>query len=124
LSQFTPDGAGLDRDGLFFAAGRASVRLSRKWIALIGALILTQGVTLAFLFWPPPPHVAPVPDATPTVAAETPSPRVGDQAGMWTDRESNFGADNKMFPNILVEPMIPAQPPLRAFGPLPADLLQ
>jgi hypothetical protein len=52
LSQFTPDGSSLDRDALLFAAGRASVRPSRGWMAATGMLAACQFLTLAFL-WPP-----------------------------------------------------------------------
>ena len=38
LSRFTPDGSGLDRDALLFAAGRASARPNRRWVALAAAL--------------------------------------------------------------------------------------
>ena len=42
LSRFTPDGAGLDRDSLLFAAGRASARPSRRWQALAAALAASR----------------------------------------------------------------------------------
>jgi hypothetical protein len=51
LSKFTPDGAGLDRDALFFNAGRASVRPRRVWMVTAGALAACQVLTLA-LMWP------------------------------------------------------------------------
>jgi hypothetical protein len=46
LSRFTPDGSGLDRDALLFAAGRAAARPSRRWQVLAGALAASQLVTL------------------------------------------------------------------------------
>jgi hypothetical protein len=49
LGRFTPDGAGLDRDAILFAAGRASVRPQRSWKAIAGVLTLTQVLTLMLL---------------------------------------------------------------------------
>src|SRR5438477_4896996 len=75
LSRFTPDGAGLDRDALLFAAGRASARPNRRWQALAAALAVGQVLTLALL-WPRPPDAAPAPPAvapTPAPAAQPPT---------------------------------------------------
>ncbi len=55
LSRFTPDAGKLDRDALLFAAGRASARPGRRWMALTGALAASQLLTLLFL-WPRTPH--------------------------------------------------------------------
>jgi hypothetical protein len=41
LSRFTPDAGGLDRDSLLFAAGRASARPNRPWVALAAGLALS-----------------------------------------------------------------------------------
>lgn len=53
LSQFTPHPGSLDRDALLFAAGRASARPNRRWLALAGTLAVSQLVTL-LLLWPLP----------------------------------------------------------------------
>ena len=55
LSRFTPDGSGLDRDALLFAAGRASVRHNRRWRVVAGGLAASQLLTL-LLLWPHTPH--------------------------------------------------------------------
>ena len=40
LGRFTPDGSGIDRDALLFAAGRASVKPDRRWQSVAGLLAL------------------------------------------------------------------------------------
>src|SRR5438270_112330 len=87
LSRFTPDGSGLDRDALLFAAGRASIRPNRAWMAIAGALAASQVLTLAFL-WPKPatPAALPgVPPSTPQVA-EVPPPRNASELGVLNRR--------------------------------------
>lgn len=49
LSQFTPSMAGVNRDDLLFAAGRASAPRSGKWMVLAGILGASQTLTLALL---------------------------------------------------------------------------
>ena len=125
LSRFTPDATGLDRDTLLFAAGRASVRTHRKWQALAGSLALSQALTLVIL-WPqtPPPsqspaHVvveSPAPAPLPEESVPDPPPEGMLRAGMLSmdvDRPKPIGE----------EQMIPPEPSLRAFGPLPASIL-
>src|SRR5438270_7884688 len=53
LSRFTPDAGGLDRDSLLYAAGRASARPNRPWIALAAVLAVAQPLSL-MLLWPHP----------------------------------------------------------------------
>jgi hypothetical protein len=60
LSRFTPNGAGLDRDAILFAAGRRSARSSRLWPLVAGMLAATQALTLVML-WPAPAQVVSVP---------------------------------------------------------------
>src|SRR5260370_244631 len=69
LSRFTPDGSGLDRDALLFAAGRASVRPHRGWIVAAGALAACQVLTLALLW---PRHAPPISG----IASTVPAPRM------------------------------------------------
>jgi hypothetical protein len=59
LSRLTPDRAGLDRDALLFAAGRASVRPGRRWPAVAALLAASQAATLALLWLRPEPPPAP-----------------------------------------------------------------
>ncbi len=49
LTRFTPDAGQLDRDALIFAAGQASVRPNRGWIALSALLATTQAVSLVLM---------------------------------------------------------------------------
>ena len=78
LSRFTPDAGQLDRDALLFAAGRASARPGRRWIAVAGALAASQLLTLVFLWPRTPPPGADAPRSpfapAPSVAVEPPSP--------------------------------------------------
>jgi hypothetical protein len=67
LSRFTPDGTGLDRNALLFAAGRASVRPKRGWMALAGILAASQALTLVLL-WPGPGE----PSGQPLIVKVTP----------------------------------------------------
>ncbi|MGH7169754.1 MAG: hypothetical protein ACRELG_05695 [Gemmataceae bacterium] len=124
LSRFTPDAAGLDRDALLFAAGRASVRTDRKWQALAGALALSQMLTLVCL-WPrtPPGQTSaplvvesPAPALPPEESVFDPAPEGTLRAGMLSmdlDRPKPMGD----------ELMVPPSPPLRAFGTPPASIM-
>src|SRR5262245_17237478 len=93
LSRFTPDAAGLDRDALLFAAGRAAARPGRRWMALAAALAVSQALTLATL-WPGSPGPAPPPvaeTAPPAPAPEAP-PREGIPA-LWALAQHQFGPE-------------------------------
>lgn len=78
LSRFTPEAATLQRDELFFAAGRASAP-KRTWLfVLAGLLTLTQTATLIGWRTRPatpntPVEVVPTPAATPTPTVSEPS---------------------------------------------------
>jgi hypothetical protein len=76
LSRFTPDGSAIDRDSLLFVVGRASARPNRTWMALAGALAVTQVLTLGLLWARSPvPPSAPAPEVAPAaVAPGAPSP--------------------------------------------------
>src|SRR6476659_1457630 len=73
LSRFTPDAGALARDFLLYAAGRASARTHRVWIALTAALAVTQPLSL-ILLWPPPAPPG-VNRALPTVSRPSPVSR-------------------------------------------------
>jgi hypothetical protein len=89
LSRFTPDAGGLDRDRLLFAAGHASARPNRAWIALAAVLAATQVLTLA-LWWSrpePPVAQAPAPSApvpAPPVSVEPASSDSSEDPGLWS----------------------------------------
>ena len=117
LSRFTPDGSGLDRDALLFAAGRASARPGRRWMALAGALAASQLLTLLFL-WPHVPHQgADAPRSpfapAPSVAIEPPSPAPADPRS-WA---MNWRLPNELDdlpPPPVSDSLVPDDPPLRA----------
>jgi len=125
LSRFTPDATGLDRDALLFAAGRASVRTHRKWQALVAALTLSQALTLVGL-WPRTP--APAQTSAPVVVESPAAVLPQDESvsdprseGIW--RVGMLSMDVDRPKPIGEEQMIPPEPSLRAFGPLPASIL-
>jgi hypothetical protein len=129
LSRFTPDAGGLDRDALLYAAGRASARPNRAWIAMTAALALAQPLCLVLL-WPylvsPTAHVSVdmVSLPAPPARIESPSPDSSENAGLWSARYNLSEADAEHSP-------VPAQavtfvesaPPLRAFAPLSPSML-
>jgi hypothetical protein len=129
LSRFTPDGTGLDRDALLFAAGKASARPVR-WLALAAALAASQFVTLGLLLWslqvPPTgdPLVAPAarlavePPQRPLTESHPPEP-----LALWTLSQRVFAGDGKLPAETYVDDPVPSEPPLRAFGALPAALV-
>jgi hypothetical protein len=61
LSRFTPDGGGLDRDGLLFKAGQRSAPRGRWWPVLAGLLGASQFLTLVLLWPRPGPPLPPAP---------------------------------------------------------------
>lgn len=125
LSRFTPDVACLNRDALLFAAGRASARPNRRWQALVAALALSQVLTLVILR---PQTPLPAPTPTPIVV-ETPAPAVPPDefvpASVPTGilRAGMRSLDLDRVEPIYDEATVPSPPPLRAFGPPPASIL-
>ena len=128
LSRFTPDAGGLDRDGLLYAAGRASARPNRAWIALTVALALAQPLYLVLL-WPhmvaPAAH-APVDVVSlpaPSAIVESPAPDASDTVALWSARYSisELEAAKSPMPAQAVT-FVESGPPLRAFGPPPPSL--
>jgi hypothetical protein len=123
LSQFTPDGSRLDRDALLFAAGRASVRPNRGWMAAAGALAACQLATLVFL-WPRPPapdtHIV-ANGGPPTVTMPT-GPSDASQMEM-LNRRVLASKDADLPPDSPSDDLVPAAPPLHAFAaPTPSWL--
>jgi hypothetical protein len=72
LSAFTP--AGLDRDAVLFAAGRAAARRWGGWKWLATGLAVTNAVTLGVLLWPKPAVEAPPAVEVPVPAVVEPVP--------------------------------------------------
>ena len=115
LSRFTPDGGGLDRDALLFAAGRASARPGRPWMALAGALAASQLLTLLFL-WPRTPSAVPTVPPTLPVAVQpppSPSPAPADP-GSWAANRRLLNEPDDLAPPPDSGSFVPDDPPLRA----------
>jgi hypothetical protein len=125
LSRFTPDGASIDRDTLLFAAGRASARKNRRWMALASVLAASQLITLVFL-WPRAPASAPSADSF--LASEPPAtmdrePVASSPFQLLRLEQSLFANEGKFPPQRADEALVPDEPPLRAFGAiLPGQL--
>jgi hypothetical protein len=108
LKQFTPDGSGLDRDAVLFAAGRASAPRHRGWVALTGVLAATQVLTLVLL-WPrpaPSPALPEVPVVEPPAGTPGPSD--------WQVLRQGL-LDERVPPPAPVGDLVPDEPPLRGF---------
>ncbi len=115
LSRFTPDAGKLDRDALLFAAGRASARPGRRWMAVAGALAASQLLTLLFLWPRTPPAGLTVPPAPP-VLVETPSPPPAPvDPGAWVMSARMMNEPDGQ-PPTASDSYVPDDPPLRAFS--------
>ncbi len=124
LSRFTPDGAGLDRDALLFAAGRASARPNRRWQLLAGVLAACQVWTLAGL-WMRAPTAQPAPP-TASFALPEPSdtpPLLRDPSELGVLNERLLASEGDWPAPADEGPMVSPDPPLRAFGAPPSKFL-
>jgi hypothetical protein len=124
LSRFTPDSTGLDRDGLLFAAGRASARPGRRWKGLAAILAVSQVLTLVLL-WPrpaPPSPDTPIAAPAPPVVIE-PAPLASEPPPLLVLRQQALATEGNLPSPVPVEAIAPSEPPLRAFGPPSGDLL-
>jgi hypothetical protein len=132
LSQFTPDSAGLDRDALLFAGGRASARPNRRWVALSGALAASQIITLGLFLWAAPMQ-APGPLDTRQISLSPhdvawsrplkPPTSLADASALWAVRERLLYEEGLPLEPASTEEMIPDEAPWPAFGVLPEKLL-
>jgi hypothetical protein len=132
LSRFTPDSAGLDRDALLFAAGRASACPNRRWMALSGALAASQIITLGLFLWAGPMQ-APGPsdrrqiNLSPHDVASSRPPKpptsLADASAMWALRERLLSEEGLPLEPASTEEMVPDEAPWPAFGVLPEKLL-
>ncbi len=118
LSRFTPDGAGLDRDVLLFAAGKASARPNHRWIAFAGALAASQVISLGIWLWPQPDvktaGTNPLPRIeAPAESVTTPS----SPSTMWALNLLYFAGDKQLPAWETVESMMPPEPPLLRLRP-------
>jgi hypothetical protein len=122
LKKFTPDGSGLDRDALLFAAGRASARPNRRWLALCAALAASQLVTLGLWCWPRP--MVPPPGGTaPIIAKESKPAAPPQEPALWRLREQALATDGNLPTTAPVEHPVASEPTWHAFGTLPSSLL-
>lgn len=127
LSRFTPDGSGLDRDAIMYAAGRTSARPNRGWMALAGSLAACQVVTLALL-WPRPnstvdSHDVPSfvkqeSESIPSMAIKQNSQGKSDAAELWAlNRQMLMNRGIDLPPaDTSAGPMVPSDPPLHAYS--------
>src|SRR5713226_4446230 len=95
LSRFTPDGSGLDRDAILYAAGRASARPNRNWMALAGSLAACQLVTLVILW----PHAIPTVDSALGPIADNQSTPAADNSQSsqpWSDESDLWSLNRRM----------------------------
>jgi hypothetical protein len=114
LSQFTPDGSGLDRDALLFAAGRASARPNRGWMVVAGALAACQLLTLTVV-WPknPAPIDMPRSLAMRHESAKGTPPSPADVSELSALSMQFFNSKDDDFPPAVpVANLIPSEPPL------------
>ena len=129
LTRFTPDAGRLDRDALIFAAGRASARPNRGWIALAALLVGSQALSLAFL-WPqagpfqssPPIPVAMAPEPRPVGGPENTEPT--EDPTLWSARHSLLDSEPSDRPGAAeTGTFVESGPPLHAFASPPSWVL-
>jgi hypothetical protein len=115
LSRLTPNAGGLDRDGLLFAAGRASARPNRVWKVLTAFLALAQVAQLAVLW----PHSKPpvIPISAPSSVIEPGSPPTTPSAtgGSFVLRNLPDSLDDPS-PRVVDEALVADPPPLHALA--------
>jgi hypothetical protein len=124
LSRFTPDGSGLDRDALLFAAGRASVRPHRGWIVAAGALAACQLLTLALLWPRSAPPISGIASTAPAPRMTNVSVSPADALELGSMNRRFLVSDDEDLPSSgQNDDLVPIDPPLRAFAaPTPAGL--
>jgi hypothetical protein len=129
LTRFTPDAGRLDRDALIFAAGRASARPNRGWVALAALLAGTQALSLAFLW----PHAGPAQPGMRVPVAMAPAPRAlggaeisepTEDPALWSARHSLLESEPTDRPAAVeTGTFVESGPPLRAFASPPSWVL-
>jgi len=129
LSKFHPDASGLDQSALLFAAGGASVRPNRRWVALAGALAATQLATLLFLCFQPPGAATvtqPGPNLLVDLKENLPEEQSAAPDGPKQSvlRDVALATEGNLPSPRVDEPLVPSDPPLNAFTGVPSDFLQ
>jgi hypothetical protein len=126
LKRFTPDRGGLDREALLFAAGRASARPNRGWMALAGTLAACQLVSLGLLWSRTSGPEGGPSGASPTSVAETPfyerphDPEASSPNELWVLRARMVSGGGDFRAPTIEGTLVPDEPPLPAF-PLPTS---
>ena len=118
LRRFTPDAAGLARDALLFRAGRASARPGRGWVALAGALALSQALTLALL-WPrstPPAGRGGREPVSGALVEQLPPDPPADGAELGSLWRRLLEDEGDLPAPAVGDALVPDGPPLRAFA--------
>jgi hypothetical protein len=125
LTRFTPDAGTVDRDALLFAAGRASARPNRSWMCLAAALAGSNLLALVTL-WPQPIEItgrnaqlAESPRSSPM--HELPATAVA-QSDVWSVRHDLEEAQHEDRTDGTVT-LVDGERTWRAFGPLPASIM-
>jgi hypothetical protein len=123
LSRFTPDGAGLDRDALLFAAGKASARPDRRWRTLCSALAVSQLMTLGVLCWPSPAIPPTPPNGAVQAFVEVPTPPpVPEDSAFWRLREQALATEGNLPNPGPVDLPLSSEPRLHALGVFPDSM--
>jgi len=122
LSKLTPDGAALDRDALLFAAGKASARPNRRWMALAGTLAASQMVVLGLFLLPHAREVMPASVLPQMVAANADESKAALDPSSYLAMRARLLDDDGSLPPLEPVAASPDEPPLRAFGPLSPEL--
>ena len=127
LSHFTPDGTGLDRDALLFAAGRASARPKRLWPVLAGVLAISQLLSLT-LMWPrTTSHVAPLASAPkePALAEPLDTAQSRLPTELWSHNNQILQSEGYDLPSTATpESMVPGKEPFQPLSALPKEFLE
>jgi hypothetical protein len=113
LSRLTPDAANLDRDGLLFAAGRASARPNRIWKVLAAILALSQMTQLAVLWPHSKPPVIPISEPSISIEPESPPTKPSPTGGSLVLRNLPDSLDDPP-PRAVDEALVADPPPLHA----------
>lgn len=118
LSGLTPAHA-LDRDRILIAAGRASARPNRLWIALTAALACSQALSLAVMVRAPRgvqvPRAADVTPLAPVLPAAEPQSEPEPPDALIARRRA-LESDGTSLPLEYISDLDPQPAPLRAFA--------
>ncbi len=122
LGHLLPEAGGFDRDALLVAAGRATARPNRGWIALAGVLASSQVLTLALL-WPSRMSSSSPGEPRPAVMEPT-LPLIPLEPSSWRRLQDRaMAADGNLLSPPFEAEFVGEAAPLHAFADFPASLL-